>query len=67
MRQCDHPPCMTDGSVNIGDKIYCVYHAKTTSFPNVAQGRPATPRPKVTTEEEPVKRVPRRVKKESER
>ena len=49
MRQCDHPPCPTDGSVHIGDKIFCVFHAKRQSFPNVAQGRPATPRPKPAT------------------
>jgi len=58
MRQCDHPPCPTDGSVRLGDKIYCVHHAKAQSFPQVAQPKP---------EPEPIKKVPKKVKSESER
>lgn len=51
MRQCDHPPCQTDGRLWDGDKCYCIRHidAKKRKVPNQKKLKKAikeAPKPK---------------------
>jgi len=56
MRQCDHPPCQTDGRLWDNDKCYCIRHydPKKRKVPNQKAIKKAPAAKKA-----PVKKVPR--------
>jgi hypothetical protein len=59
MRQCDHPPCQTDGRLWDGDKVYCIWHfeprkrtvpnTKAATGPVDRGGKPISGRKKVAS------------------